>query len=387
MEVSNRVLRVLAAAVACLALWSLLSQTSPVKRVRLLSRIERAAQEALRDSAQRLGRQVGIAVLRSRVDSALESYPAVGAPAVVKIGTMSGADRVAESLFTSIPRRADARIPTRLVLVAWSARDRLPRWTPTSFALLPDTTRGGSCSTVHLAFPGDTVQDEYDISGWRSAPWDGAVGACWYLAEFGEPGPNVRSWLDSRYWDVASSVPPRRGPLMSGEIASEPGGLLHRVFGDLRGMFYEESVALESCAGRHPEFCGTSFLQTPYPPDLLPGGVVGAGRVVYSSTAVSGAWILEVPRYASASLLALMVDDLGPARFTDFWTSTASVAEAFQSVAGMSLGEWYRLQLLEQLRAAGYPEPRRSPFWPSAIGVLALALGGSLWHAKRRQVR
>jgi hypothetical protein len=238
-----------------------------------------------------------------------------------------------------------------------------------------------------LAFPGDTVLDEYDISGWRSAPWDGAVGACWYLAEFGEPGPEIRAWLDSRYWDVASSVPPRHRALVSREGASEPGGLLDRVFGDLRGMFYGESVALEGCAGRRPELCEAAFLQSPYPPDLLPAGVVGSGRLVYSSMAVSGAWILEVPRYASASLLALMVEDLGPARFTAFWTSTAPVAEAFQSVAGMSLGEWYRLQLLEQLRAAGYPEPRRAPFWPSAIGLLALALGGTLWRAKSRQVR
>lgn len=387
MEVSNRVLGVLAGAIACLALWSLLGRTPAVQWFRTLPREERAAQAALRDSAQRLGRQVGIAALRSRVDSALGRYPIGGAPAVVKLGVMGGADRVAESLFTSIPRRADARVPTRLALVAWSARDSLPRWTPTSFALLPDTTRGGNCTTFHLAFPGDTVLDEYDISAWRSAPWDGAVGACWYLAEFGEPGPEVRAWLDSRYWDVARSVPPLKGPLISGEVASEPSGLLNRVFGDLGGMFYGESVALEGCAGRRPEFCEAAFLQSPYPPNLLPEGVVGAGHLVYSTAAVSGAWILEMPNYVSASLLALMVEDLGPARFTEFWTSTAPVAEAFQSVAGMSLGEWYRLQLLEQRRDAGYPEPRRAPVWPSAIGVLALALGGTMRLARRRQVR
>ena len=61
--------------------------------------------------------------------------------------------------------------------------------------------------------------------------------------------------------------------------------------------------------------------------------------------------------------------------------------EAFRAAAGMSLGEWYRLQLRRQLKDAGYPDPRGTPFWPSAFGLLALTLGGSLWHAKRRQVR
>ena len=94
-----------------------------------------------------------------------------------------------------------------------------------------------------------------------------------------------------------------------------------------------------------------------------------------------------MPRYATTSLLASMVDDLGPTRFAEFWTSTAPVAESFAATAGMSLGEWYRLQLRRQLKDAGYPDPRRTLFWPSAVGILALALGGSLWHAKRRQVQ
>jgi hypothetical protein len=82
-----------------------------------------------------------------------------------------------------------------------------------------------------------------------------------------------------------------------------------------------------------------------------------------------------------------MVDDLGPTRFAEFWTSAAPVGEAFTSAAGTSLGEWYRLQLRGQLKDAGHPDPVRTPFWPSAIGVLALALGAALWGARRRQVR
>jgi len=97
--------------------------------------------------------------------------------------------------------------------------------------------------------------------------------------------------------------------------------------------------------------------------------------------------MFEMPRYVTGALLALMVDDLGPTRFAEFWTSTAPVAEAFAATAGMSLGEWYGLELRRQLKDAGYPDPRRAPYWPSALGILALALGASLWHATRRQVR
>ncbi len=122
--------------------------------------------------------------------------------------------------------------------------------------------------------------------------------------------------------------------------------MLARVFGDLRGLFYRESVMLEACANRRPELCEAAFLRTPYPPGAASGG---RGGEVASYSGMLGR---ETARgcsrcrsYATGSLLALMVDDLGPTRFAEFWTSTAPVGEAFTSVAGMSLGEWYRSQL------------------------------------------
>jgi hypothetical protein len=221
---------------------------------------------------------------------------------------------------------------------------------------------------------------------WRRLPWGGAVGACWYLSEFGPPGPGVRAWLDSRYWDVASGLPPYRGFFESRDDASESGSMLNRVFGDLRGMFFRESVMLEACADRRPELCEAALLQTPYPPGQFPAGVVGSWRGLRYAGRGGTAWMFEIPRSVTGSLLAQMVDDLGPTRFVEFWTSTAPVGEAFAAVAGMSVGEWYRSQLRRQLKDAKYLDPRRTPFWPSAIGILALALAGSLWHAKRRQV-
>jgi hypothetical protein len=387
MAVSNRVLGLLAATVACLALWSLLGPTPGLDRTPRRSGPERAAEQALRDSAVRLGRQVGTAVLLDRVDSALRSHPAGADQAVITLGTNTAAARVAESLYTSIPRRVDPAVPTRLVLLDWPAEKGLPLGTLTSFAVLPGTKADERCTVLHTSSPGDTILDRYYAEDWRRLPWNGAVGACWYLSEFGLPGPGIRAWLDARYWDVAGGIPPYRLFFESRDDAPEPSGMLNRVFGDLRELFYTESVALEACADRRPEVCEAAFLQTPYPPGQFPAGVVGSWRVLMYSGQGSGAWMFEMPRRATASLLALMVDDLGPTRFAQFWTSNAPVGEAFASASGMSLGEWYRLQLRRELKDAGYPDPRRIPFWPSAIGILALTLGGSLWHAKRRQVR
>lgn len=387
MAVSNRALGFLAAMVACLALWSLLGPTPGRDRTPRRSGPEKAAEQALRDSTVRLGRQVGTAALLDRVDSALMNQPGGANQTVVNFGALTPAARVAESLFTSIPRRADPAVRMRLVLLDRASVERTHLGTLTSFAVLPGERAGGICTVVYTPASRDTILDRYYAEDWRRLPWNGAVGPCWYLAEFGPPGPEIRAWLDSRYWDVAGGIPPHRRFFASPGEVQESGSMLNRVFGDLRGLFYRESVALEACADRRQKLCEAAFLQTPYPPGQFPSGVAGSGRALVSFGMGNGAWMFEMPRYSTASLLALMVDDLGPTRFTEFWTSTAPVAQAFAATAGMSLGDWYRLQLRRQLKDAGYPDPRRPPFWPSAIGFLALAVVGSLWHAKRRQVR
>jgi hypothetical protein len=82
-----------------------------------------------------------------------------------------------------------------------------------------------------------------------------------------------------------------------------------------------------------------------------------------------------------------MVADLGEDGFAEFWGSAAPVSEAFEAASGRPLGEWYRAQVKTELRAAGLPEPLEPPFWPSALGFLALAVVGTIWQAGRRQVR
>ncbi|MEZ4412957.1 MAG: hypothetical protein R2910_08245 [Gemmatimonadales bacterium] len=397
MAVSNRLLGFLAGLAVVLACWSLFDEASAVMNARRWTAEEDTHRMALRDSAYRLGLQVRTALVRDRVDSALKSYPPDEAPPVIVIGNEAPtAAALAESLFATLPAPSGAEHAMRLAIVERKSPDRWPAGTITSFALLPSTPADDGCTVVRIAASKDSALSGFEARYWRDAPFEGAAGPCWFLTRFGAPGPEVRKWLDSRYWDVAGSIPPNDRRLVYGEEDLRDTGVFERLFGSVAAKFYGESVTLEGCAGRRPELCEASFLASPYPAGLLPEGVVGNNRFngymlfrnegsPFAFYAVTGS-MLGVPRAASEALLAMMLDDLGPARFTEFWTSQAPVAEAFESVAGMSLGDWYRIQLRRQMAAAGVSEPREATFWPSALGILALALGTVFWRAGRRQL-
>lgn len=397
MAVSNRALGFLAALAVGLACWSLLDVVSTATRVRRWTAEEETHRMALQDSAYRLGLQVRTSLVRAQVDSALNRDPHGEAPRVIVIGDEAPvAAALAESLFATLPEPSGSGPAMRLVIVERSSPTRWPAGTITSFAMLPTPLGSEGCTVVQIAGSRDSLLGKFEANYWRDAPFEGAAGPCWFLARFGAPGPEVRRWLDARYWDVAGGIPPIDRRLVYGEGDLRDAGLFERLFGSIAAKFYGESVTLEGCAGRRPELCEASFLASPYPAGLLPDGVVGnnrfAGRMLFRNEgspfafyAVNGS-MLGVPRAASETLLALMLDDLGSARFANFWSSQAPVAEAFESVAGMSLGDWYRIQLRRQMAAAGMPVPREATFWPSALGILALAFGALLWRAGRRQV-
>lgn len=398
MAVSNRVLGILAAVAVALACWSLFDVASSAMIARRWTAEEQGRLATLQDSAYRLGLQVRTGAMRDRVDSALRSYPPGQVPRVVVIGDDAPAAAVlAESLFATLPIPSGAALPIRFAIVEVTRPAQWPTGTITSFALLSAAAPDAGCTVVRVVQPTDSMLHPYEAKYWRNTPFDGAAGPCWFLGQFGAPGPHIRAWLDARYWDVAGGIPPANQSLVYGELDLRDAGVFERLFGSVAAKFYGESVTLEGCAGRRPELCETSFLGAPYPAGLLPEGVVGNNRlnsymlsrneglpIPFSTIAGS---MIGVPRGASEALLAMMVDDLGPERFAKFWTSVAPVPQAFATVAGMSLGEWYRIQLRRQMAAAGVPEPREATFWPSALAILALALGTLLWHAGRRQVR
>lgn len=375
MQVSKRALRALAIAAAVVGVAWFLRATHSGREVQewRVDRRERAGEAALTDSARRLGRLVHTAAVWSQADSALHTTDA----AVVVIGARASAPvQAAESLLRLLPGAPERLAPSRFVIIERSAIAGPLTGMPWAFARLPTPGTAEPCVAVRVVFPRDSTISRWELEAFRQSPWEGAIGPCWYLARFGPPGPQIRRWLDARYWDVAAAIPPlglrpyvqerRSGGWFEGIVLGE----LDRIT--------TEAALLEGCTLGNPERCQAGLLDSPRVSGLMPTGMVGEVRQ---------SWGFATPSWHGPSLLATMLQELGPERFAHFWQSDSSVQQAFQLTAGSPLGEWYAGQVRRQLQLAGYPVPLGEPAWPAVLAFLALALLGVAWHAGRRQVR
>jgi hypothetical protein len=382
MAVSNRALGVLAVLAAGSAFAAFAPPIGPAAR-RPFPPVsaERAAVRALADSLSRLRRRIGALQLQKEVDSALGSYPAGRVPEVVVLGGgLAAAKRAsAERLLDSLSLRSDSGMPVRVVLVE-ARSGRRTSWD--SFTLLPQHDLREGCTVVRVVFPWDTIAD--GATGSNYMPWAGTEGPCWFLARFGPPGPAVRAWLDSRYWDVAGAVPPTRWSLLRQEEIKGRVDPVRRMGGDMHGAFTGGSVLLQGCAHDRPDLCETALF-SPLRGGMLPPGVA-ASHSLASYARVLADWQFDLSANASWSLLARMVEDLGPERFAAFWTSRGPVAESFQAASGVSLGTWYREQLRRELRQADVEDAGEGPYWPSTVVFFVLALTIVILQAERRQI-
>ncbi len=386
MALSNRTLGVL----ALLAAGSVIATCAPptavlaARRRFLQASAERVQVRALTDSLNRLKLRMGALQLREEVDSALGSYSPGHAPDVVVLGGRLAAEKgaSAERLLDSLSLRSDSGMAIRIVLVDAQSHG-LTRWF--SLTLLPEHDADAGCTIVRVVFPGDTTTEADRALGWLSMPWGGREGPCWFLARFGLPGPEVRAWLDSRYWDVAGAVPPTPWPLLREDEVKGRVDPARRAGGDMHGAFISGSVMLQGCAHDRPDLCEAALL-SPLRRGLLPPGIAAGYSLAHYAQA-EGNGQFGFPPEASWSVLSRMVEDLGPTRFAAFWKSTGPVAESFQAASGVSLGRWFREQLRRELRQADVEDAGEGAHWPSTIVFLVLALAISLLQAERRQVR
>jgi hypothetical protein len=389
MALSNRTLGVLALLAAGSAIAAFAPPIGPARQRAILERrvyqgmsAERASVRALTDSLNRLKLRVGASHLQDEIDAALGSYPAGHVPAVIVLGggLAAGKRASAERLLDSLSLRSDAGMPVRVVLVDAQSRG-LTRWF--SFTLLPQHDRSAGCTVVHAVFPEDTAEAGRSM-GWLSMPWGGTEGPCWFLARFGLPGPEVRAWLDSRYWDMAGAVPPTPWPLLREDEVKGRVDAARRMGGDMHGAFTGGSVMLQGCAHDRPDLCEAALL-SPLRSGVLPPGIAASFSLTHFARPERD-WQFGFPPEASWSVLSRMVDDLGPARFTAFWTSRGPVAESFQAASGVSLGTWYREQLRRELRQADVEDAGEGPYWPSTVVFFVLALAIVILQAERRQL-
>ncbi len=388
MEVSKRALGLLATMAIVLTVW-LVARDSAAGNPRLRARSpERIAASALADSVLKMGRLVQARAVRRLVEASIQRQPQAGGASVLVIGggLADSLAPLADSLLATLNLPVTPYVPVRLVLVEAPLRWPAHRTYVRTFTLLPDSTPNSGCTAVRIVWS-DRIEGGGERLSWRRLPWDGAVGPCWYLATFGMPGPGIREWLDARYWDVAGVVPPHPGRGNFGANLDYSPGLIRQIFGDLGSGYFGGSATIVSCASDRPALCQAALFDSPYRQGLLPEGIVGAGGWLGAFARQPYSWLIDVPSWASQELLSMMVEDLGPTRFASFWGSHAPVMEAFAAAAGMPFAEWYRNQLRREMKQAGFAPPGERTSWPSVIGILALTLGGSLWHAKRRQVR
>jgi hypothetical protein len=391
MALSNRTLGILALVAAASAFLVFGPPIGPARQRAILERRlyqaatgERAEVRALTDSVNRLKLRLGVSHLRDEVDSAIGSYAPGHVPEVLVLGGgLAAAKRArAERLLDSLSLRPQPVMPVRVVLVDAQSR-KLTRWA--SFTLLPQHDLHAGCTIVHPVFPGDTASDAERAKGWLTMPWAGTEGPCWFLARFGLPGPAVRAWLDSRYWDVAGAVPPTPWPLLREDEIHGRVDLGRRMTGDMHGAFTGGSVLLQGCAHGRPDLCEATLLG-PLRSGMLPPGIASSFSLAHFARPPADGQS-GLPPEASWSVLSRMLEDLGPARFAAFWTSRGPVAESFQAASGESLGQWYREQLRRELRQAEVEDAGEGAYWPSTIVFLVLALAMSLLQAERRQLR
>jgi len=385
MEVSTRSLGILAGLALALSSASLLMDSGGAK-VKFARTVERREASALADSVTLLAARIRAGQVRALVDSASRQPEA---PTLLVIGDsvapllVQRADTLRAALGLPVP----PLVPFRMALVDGRLLVAPTQHAFSLFTLLPVPGGVPSCTAVAIDL------HEYDgvFSETLDGPkrwwpvWDGAVGPCWFLATFGEPGREVGAWLDARYWDVAGEIPGHRRQVFSEEPMPVLPALIDRLTGEFVGALTNGSATLEGCANDKPALCEVALLDHPYEARLLPPEVVGSGS---ASRRIFGrrSWILGVPSWASNSLLAMMAEDLGPTRFASFWSSSLPVSDAFRQAAGQTLGNWYQAQIRRELKRAGRV-PAPGPARGSAFAVLALALGGTLLAARRRQVR
>jgi hypothetical protein len=388
MEVSRRALIALTAVAATASAAMLWPRRDPRSQFELWDTPERSAIASLGDSVMRLRLVLSIRQSRRILDSVVGRYPDGKVPGVVAVGDGEAAAFVPEAdRFL-----ADLNLPTRpamsirILLIDQSVL--LAPFPPLAiFSLLPDERGSGDCTVVRTGVPGassiDTAE-EGKQARWGFLPWSGAAGPCWYLATYGPPGAGVRSWLDSRGWDVAEALPGRHNPLLYRGVESDSTARFFFLFSDAPRIFRGGLDVLAACAFNEPALCEFLLLGARGGRQLPPG--VGGSQRFFSYAGSTEARI-GLPGRVSNSLLAMMVEDLGRERFAAFWSSPAPVAEAFESATGQPFRAWFQGRLKRELRSAGFPDHPQTVVWPSALAILALVLGGSLRQAHRREVR
>jgi hypothetical protein len=215
------------------------------------------------------------------------------------------------------------------------------------------------------------VLPEYFVQGTRSTrilaqevAWSGLAGQCHFYAEYGAPGPHIRTWLaagGARHFARHSDPQPN-------QWQSYPGMRMAPNFA--ARMRRELPLRGQKCLSGQIDVCAQSVASLE---------MTEEEREQY--------YRLNTPRlvYSEGSMLALLEQEFGNERFRRFWTSSQPFQEAFEQSFGVRLGDWVHewVEPLGHVRAGA-----RLGAFSIALTLLLIGalMGGALLAAQNRRI-
>lgn len=237
----------------------------------------------------------------------------------------------------------------------------------------PEATDGRTCLAVLMI---------RQLSGYGRAWWwfrpprrhpEDVVGPCAYYAAFGEPGGQIKRWLESRHYSPAAypgwAFSQDHGRVVLFDADSE--------FLYLTSLLYF-SPGFVVCAAGHREPCRDALLwqaegpgAEPAPPGIFEVGVRDPDDPLAGT---------------DAYLLSDVLLDMGRERFARFWASELSVEEAFAAAMGVPLEEWVMRWARSHVDPQAFDRGAPTSSCLLALLVAGACLAAGVWWGARRQV-
>ena len=199
------------------------------------------------------------------------------------------------------------------------------------------------------------------------------LAGCRLYAKYGAAGPRIQDWLDAGALGFALRSGDDR-PFAEFELDVP-------IFGLSRGI-YASTLELQRCLSGDTGAC----VRVVTDPEIIfaRGGDV-AYLVANSPVSNLDGFSRSPFEYQDDYLLADLEAELGAEAFARFWTSDASVPQAFEAAFGVEMGAWVLTWVESEigLYQAG-PTTRAGAFWLSVLTLMVLASIASGTAMRRR---